>query len=56
MAAANGADELLRRLRGNDPPVVARIAEGRVLLDLRTVLPAEEAEIVTALERIAGNG
>jgi L-seryl-tRNA(Ser) seleniumtransferase len=55
MAAAIGADELLSRLRGNDPPVVARIAEGRVLLDLRTVFPAEEAEIVTAIERIAGN-
>jgi L-seryl-tRNA(Ser) seleniumtransferase len=56
MAAAIGADELLGRLRGNDPPVVARIVEGRVLLDLRTVFPAEEAEIVTAFERIAGNG
>jgi L-seryl-tRNA(Ser) seleniumtransferase len=55
VAAANGADELLRRLRGNDPPVVARIAEDRVLLDLRTVFPSEEEEIVAALERIDGN-
>jgi L-seryl-tRNA(Ser) seleniumtransferase len=51
-----GADELLRRLRGNDPPIVARIEEGRVLLDLRTVFAVEEAEIVTAFERIDGSG
>jgi len=51
-----GADELLRRLRGNDPPIVARIEEGRVLLDLRTVFPVEETEIVAALQRIDGNG
>jgi L-seryl-tRNA(Ser) seleniumtransferase len=51
-----GSDELLSRLRGNDPPVVARIEDGRVLLDLRTVFPAEEAEIAAALQRISGNG
>ncbi len=55
-AQALGADDLLSRLRGNDPPVVARIEEGRVLLDVRTVFPAEEAEIVAALQRIDGNG
>ena len=55
-APAIGADELLSRLRGNDPPVVARIEEGRVLLDLRTVFPAEDEEIVAALQRIDGNG
>jgi L-seryl-tRNA(Ser) seleniumtransferase len=51
-----GADEFLSRLRGNDPPIVARIEDGRVLLDLRTVFPAEEAEIATALQKIDGNG
>jgi L-seryl-tRNA(Ser) seleniumtransferase len=49
---AAAADELLGRLRGNDPPIVARIEEGRVLLDMRTIFPAEEAEIVAALERL----
>ncbi|MGZ4855415.1 MAG: L-seryl-tRNA(Sec) selenium transferase, partial [Candidatus Angelobacter sp.] len=44
------ADELAARLRHNDPPIVARVEEGRVLLDLRTVLgPAEEAQIARAL-------
>jgi L-seryl-tRNA(Ser) seleniumtransferase len=44
------ADELAARLRHNTPPIVTRVEEGRVLLDLRTVLsPAEEAQIVRAL-------
>jgi L-seryl-tRNA(Ser) seleniumtransferase len=49
-AQSLSADELAARLRRNDPPIVARVEEGRVLLDLRTVLgPAEEAQIVRAL-------
>jgi L-seryl-tRNA(Ser) seleniumtransferase len=44
------ADELAARLRHNAPPIVARVEEGRVLLDLRTVLShAEESHIVRAL-------
>jgi len=38
-----------RRLRAGDPPVVARIEDGRLLLDLRTVLPEEEAMLADAL-------
>jgi L-seryl-tRNA(Ser) seleniumtransferase len=38
-----------RRLRLNDPPVIARIENGRLLFDLRTVFPAEEAELLRAL-------
>lgn len=49
-AKSLSADELAARLRRNAPPIVARVEEGRVLLDLRTVLShAEEAEIVRAL-------
>lgn len=33
------ADELDRRMRAGDPPVVGRIEDDRLLLDLRTVLP-----------------
>ena len=47
------ADELAGRLRANDPPVIARIEEGRVLLDLRTVFPADDAALAAALQRIA---
>jgi L-seryl-tRNA(Ser) seleniumtransferase len=49
-AASLSADELASRLRRNDPPIVARVEDGRVLLDLRTVMrAAEDAQIVLAL-------
>jgi L-seryl-tRNA(Ser) seleniumtransferase len=37
------------RLRASDPPVVARIEDDRLIVDLRTVLPQEEAELIAAL-------
>jgi L-seryl-tRNA(Ser) seleniumtransferase len=43
------ADALNARLRSNAPPVIARVEEGRVLIDLRTVFPAQDADLVTAL-------
>jgi len=51
-SAKLSADELLAKLRSADPPIVARIEEGRVLLDLRTVFPEQDRQIATALERI----
>ena len=42
-----------RRLRANNPPVVARIVADRIVLDLRTVLPGEEAELAAALDTLA---
>ena len=36
------ADELGAQLRSCTPPVIARVEEGRVLLDLRTVAPEQE--------------
>jgi L-seryl-tRNA(Ser) seleniumtransferase len=47
------ADELCARLRGCDPPIVARVEEGRVLLDLRTVFPEQDETVATALRRIS---
>ena len=47
------ADELAARLRASDPPIIARIEEGRVLLDLRTVFPDQDQTIVDVLRRIA---
>jgi L-seryl-tRNA(Ser) seleniumtransferase len=38
-----------KRLRLNDPPIIARIEHDRVVLDLRTVFPEEEEIIVQAL-------
>jgi L-seryl-tRNA(Ser) seleniumtransferase len=46
------ADALARRLRESNPPVIARIEEGLLLLDLRTVLPGEDIEIERALLEI----
>jgi L-seryl-tRNA(Ser) seleniumtransferase len=43
------ADELAARLRAHQPPIIARVEQGRVLLDLRTVFPDQDAIIVGAL-------
>ena len=47
------ADELATQLRCSEPPIVARVEEGRVLLDLRTVFPEQDVAIADALNRIA---
>jgi L-seryl-tRNA(Ser) seleniumtransferase len=47
------ADELGARLRATDPPIVARVEQGRVLLDLRTVFADQDSKIAAALVRIA---
>ncbi len=50
---ANSASELERRLRVGDPPILCRIEEDRLLLDLRTILPGEEALVAKALQEVA---
>jgi len=50
------ADELAARLRGSDPPIIARVDEGRVLLDLRTVFTAQDEAIESALAMVGRNG
>ena len=45
-------DRLTAKLRQGQPPVIARIAEGRVLLDPRTVLPEQDADLVRALKTV----
>ncbi|HXZ39997.1 MAG TPA: L-seryl-tRNA(Sec) selenium transferase [Terriglobales bacterium] len=47
------ADELAQRLLTFDPPIVARVEDGRALLDLRTVFPEQDRTIIQALEQIA---
>jgi L-seryl-tRNA(Ser) seleniumtransferase len=51
--AGLSADELAARLRSAPVPIVARVEEGRVLLDLRTVFPEQDAVIADMLRRIA---
>jgi L-seryl-tRNA(Ser) seleniumtransferase len=43
------ADELITRLRDATLPVIARVEDGRVLLDLRTVFPEQDANLGTTL-------
>ena len=47
-----GPDRLAAALRAGAPPVMARVADGRLVLDLRTVLPGEEAALGEALDRV----
>ncbi len=47
------AQEIAARLRRSDPPVIARVEEGRVLLDLRTVFPEQDEVLRQLLVQIA---
>ncbi len=46
------ADELCAHLRGSELPIISRVDEGRVLLDLRTVFPEQDAAVAATLNRI----
>ena len=45
-------DHLTAKLRQGQPPVIGRIADGRVLLDPRTLLPEQEADLLRALTSV----
>jgi L-seryl-tRNA(Ser) seleniumtransferase len=47
------ADELAARLRGHNPPIVTRVEDGQVLIDLRTVFEQEERELTQALMELS---
>jgi L-seryl-tRNA(Ser) seleniumtransferase len=47
------ADELSESLRRFHPPIVTRIENNRVILDLRTIAPPQDAIVVRALAEIA---
>ncbi len=49
------AENLAANLRAEDPPVIARIHEGELLLDPRTVLPEEDESLMAALGHAFGN-
>jgi L-seryl-tRNA(Ser) seleniumtransferase len=48
------AEGLMRRLLEGAPPVVTRVRGDRVLLDMRTVLPREDAVLAGSVVRAAG--
>jgi L-seryl-tRNA(Ser) seleniumtransferase len=49
IALQGSAAELEKRLRAGEPPVIARIENDRLLLDLRTVFEEEEDALVAAV-------
>ena len=53
---ARSADRLLARLRTGDPAVIGRIADDRVLLDLRSTDPEADAALATAICRALDRG
>lgn len=49
---ARSASDVYAFLRSRNTPVIGRIADGRFLLDLRTVLPNDQAELESAIESL----
>ena len=49
------AEALVDRLRSAEVPVVGRVNEGRLWLDVRTLLPDDEKAIVAAVEETVGS-
>jgi L-seryl-tRNA(Ser) seleniumtransferase len=45
-----GEEPLARALRMWEPPVIARVEDGKVLLDLRTVFPEQDETLLKALQ------
>ena len=43
-------ERLAERLRRNNPPIIARVAGSRVLLDARTIFPDQIETVITALK------
>lgn len=48
-----GDEELAQRLRTGDPAVVARLRDGKLVLDVRTIFAEQEAELIEAIRAAA---
>jgi L-seryl-tRNA(Ser) seleniumtransferase len=48
-AAEVGDAELAHRLRTGRPAVLGRLRDGKLVLDLRTIFPAQEGDLIDAL-------
>jgi L-seryl-tRNA(Ser) seleniumtransferase len=53
--AAGSIDRLAQRLRAGSPPIIGRIAKDQLLLDLRTIFPDEDLQVVSAFESLTAN-
>ena len=55
-AGPHGAEALAMHLRNGAPPVIARIVDKRVFIDLRTVLPGQENDLVRRVREASNEG
>jgi len=46
------ADEMANELRHHDPPVIARVEDDRLIIDLRTVDPSDDQVVASALAKL----
>lgn len=49
------AEKVLKKLRENSPPLIARIEQDDVVFDPRTVFPEEEGELIAAIQALKGH-
>ena len=54
--SGDSADGLSKRLRNGSPAVIGRIEDDAVLLDPRTVLPAQEEPLLRVVSQALGKG
>jgi L-seryl-tRNA(Ser) seleniumtransferase len=52
LALTGSAEKVERALRANEPAVIARISDGRVLIDLRTIFPANDDELAAIIRDV----
>jgi L-seryl-tRNA(Ser) seleniumtransferase len=52
---SSSPDELARQLRHGATPVIGRIADGRLLLDVRTVLEDQDEMLIEAVHTVMRN-
>ena len=52
--AQGSVNQLSKNLRSGSPAVFGRVHQDRLLLDLRSVLPAQDMQIVDALASLDG--
>jgi len=50
--AVRSPDKFLEKLRRQNPPIIARAANDRILLDPRTVLPEQEGALLVGLKNV----
>jgi L-seryl-tRNA(Ser) seleniumtransferase len=46
------ADGLMAHLRSQEPPIIARVQDGLVLIDLRTVFPEQDSLVTAAMQSV----